>query len=162
MPVGSENVEYKGNVWHEDCFTCYQCKKPIRSQSFMTKNDNVYCTPCHEKKFAKHCFSCKQVIHFQLTQLYIAVGLFAAVEKRYYGLHQDMHALLIAFLSDCVCVLVLSQVKGMSSLAISYNTLGLTHPAGVVQIKLAITPTVGIEANLTIISTLLQVLSSFV
>ncbi|XP_012691238.1 four and a half LIM domains protein 1b [Clupea harengus] len=60
--AGSENVDYKGNVWHEDCFTCYQCKQPIRSQSFMTKNDNVYCTHCHEKKFAKHCFSCKQAI----------------------------------------------------------------------------------------------------
>ncbi|KPP59463.1 four and a half LIM domains protein 1-like, partial [Scleropages formosus] len=50
---GSQNVEYKNNVWHEDCFTCYQCKLPIRSQSFMTKGEDIYCAACHEKKFAK-------------------------------------------------------------------------------------------------------------
>nr|XP_015207082.1 PREDICTED: four and a half LIM domains protein 1 isoform X3 [Lepisosteus oculatus] len=57
---GSQNVEYKHNVWHEDCFTCFQCKQPIRSQSFLTKGDDIYCSPCHEKKFAKHCVHCKQ------------------------------------------------------------------------------------------------------
>ncbi|XP_018598752.1 four and a half LIM domains protein 1-like [Scleropages formosus] len=59
---GSQNVEYKNNVWHEDCFTCYQCKLPIRSQSFMTKGEDIYCAACHEKKFAKVCVHCKQAI----------------------------------------------------------------------------------------------------
>ncbi|XP_023700153.2 four and a half LIM domains protein 1b [Paramormyrops kingsleyae] len=62
IPPGSQNVEYKNNVWHEDCFTCYQCKQPIHSQSFLTKGENIYCSPCHEKKFAKHCVHCKQAI----------------------------------------------------------------------------------------------------
>ncbi|XP_007259466.2 four and a half LIM domains protein 1b isoform X1 [Astyanax mexicanus] len=60
--AGTENVEYKGNTFHEECFTCYQCKKPISSQSFLTKNDNIYCTSCHEKKFAKQCAGCKKAI----------------------------------------------------------------------------------------------------
>ncbi|XP_064206702.1 four and a half LIM domains protein 1-like isoform X1 [Anguilla rostrata] len=59
---GDENVEYKNNVWHDSCFTCYQCKLPIRTKSFLTKGEDVYCAPCHQKKFGKHCFHCKQAI----------------------------------------------------------------------------------------------------
>ncbi len=58
---GTENVEYKGNSWHDECFTCYQCQKPIGSKSFIAKNDNIYCSLCHEKKFAKQCACCKKV-----------------------------------------------------------------------------------------------------
>jgi len=54
-------VEYKHKVWHEECFTCFECKQPISSQSFLTKGDDMYCTSCHEKKFAKHCVRCKEV-----------------------------------------------------------------------------------------------------
>ncbi|XP_062869946.1 four and a half LIM domains protein 1b isoform X2 [Trichomycterus rosablanca] len=60
--TGSEHVEYKGDVFHDECFTCYQCHKPIGSQSFITKNENVYCTSCHQRKFAKHCRGCEKVI----------------------------------------------------------------------------------------------------
>lgn len=59
--LGSQNVEYKSKVWHEECFTCFDCKQPIRSQSFLTKGEDIYCAPCHDKKFAKKCFHCKQV-----------------------------------------------------------------------------------------------------
>lgn len=58
---GSQNVEYKNKVWHEECFTCIECKQPIRTQSFLAKGEDIYCSPCHEKKFAKKCFHCKQV-----------------------------------------------------------------------------------------------------
>ncbi|XP_028975014.1 four and a half LIM domains protein 1a isoform X2 [Esox lucius] len=61
MP-GTQNVEYKNKVWHEECFTCFECKQPIRSQSFLNKGDDIYCGPCHDKKFAKKCFHCKQPI----------------------------------------------------------------------------------------------------
>ncbi|KAK3521587.1 hypothetical protein QTP70_014766, partial [Hemibagrus guttatus] len=60
--AGTESVEYKGNVFHDDCFTCFKCKKPIGSESFVTKNENVYCSSCHESKFAKHCTACRKPI----------------------------------------------------------------------------------------------------
>ncbi|XP_053542573.1 four and a half LIM domains protein 1b [Ictalurus punctatus] len=60
--AGAESVEYKGNVFHDDCFTCYKCKKPIGSESFITKNENVYCSSCHESKFSKHCTACRKPI----------------------------------------------------------------------------------------------------
>ncbi|XP_066506599.1 four and a half LIM domains protein 1b, partial [Hoplias malabaricus] len=60
--AGVESVEYKGNSYHDECFTCSECKKPIASQSFLKKNDNIYCSSCHEKKFAKLCAGCNQAI----------------------------------------------------------------------------------------------------
>lgn len=48
-------------MWHEECFMCFECKQPIRTQSFLAKGDDIYCAPCHDKKFAKKCFHCKQV-----------------------------------------------------------------------------------------------------
>lgn len=61
FPSGSQNVEYKHKVWHEECFICFECKQPIRSQSFLPKGDEFYCSACHEKKFAKNCARCKEV-----------------------------------------------------------------------------------------------------
>ncbi|TKS82900.1 Four and a half LIM domains protein 1 [Collichthys lucidus] len=60
--AGTESVEYKGNSWHDECFTCYNCKRPIGSQSFLSKGSDVYCSPCYDKKFAKHCVSCKKLL----------------------------------------------------------------------------------------------------
>ncbi|XP_029029695.1 four and a half LIM domains protein 1-like [Betta splendens] len=60
--AGTESVEYKGNSWHDECFTCCDCKRSIGSQSFLSKGTDVYCSPCHDKKFAKHCVSCKKPI----------------------------------------------------------------------------------------------------
>lgn len=59
--LGTKSVEYKNKVWHEDCFKCFECRLPIRTQSFLTKGDDIYCTSCNDKKFAKKCFHCKQV-----------------------------------------------------------------------------------------------------
>ncbi|XP_069068581.1 four and a half LIM domains protein 1 isoform X1 [Pleurodeles waltl] len=59
---GSKNVEYKKNVWHEECFTCSQCKQAIGSGSFFPKGEDIYCVSCHEHKFAKLCVKCKNAI----------------------------------------------------------------------------------------------------
>lgn len=58
---GTETVEYKGNSWHDECFTCYSCKRPIGTQSFLSKGSDVYCSPCYDNKFAKHCVGCNKV-----------------------------------------------------------------------------------------------------
>lgn len=59
--LGTQSVEYKNKVWHEDCFKCFECKQPIRTKSFLTKGDDIYCTSCHDTKFSKKCFHCKKV-----------------------------------------------------------------------------------------------------
>ncbi|KAF0038522.1 hypothetical protein F2P81_009006, partial [Scophthalmus maximus] len=60
--AGTESVEYKGNSWHDECFTCFSCKRPIGSQSFLSKGSDIYCSPCYDMKFAKHCVCCKKPI----------------------------------------------------------------------------------------------------
>uniref|UniRef100_A0A8C6L2N6 Four and a half LIM domains 1 n=1 Tax=Nothobranchius furzeri TaxID=105023 RepID=A0A8C6L2N6_NOTFU len=57
-----ETVVYKGKSWHDECFICCGCKQPMGSQSFLSKESDVYCTPCYDEKFAKRCFSCKKPI----------------------------------------------------------------------------------------------------
>lgn len=60
-PVGDQNVEYKGTIWHKDCFTCSNCKQVIGTGSFFPKGEDFYCVTCHETKFAKHCVKCNKV-----------------------------------------------------------------------------------------------------
>nr|XP_027796009.1 four and a half LIM domains protein 1 isoform X1 [Marmota flaviventris] len=60
--AGDQNVEYKGTVWHKDCFTCGSCKQVIGTGSFFPKGEDFYCVTCHETKFAKHCVKCKKAI----------------------------------------------------------------------------------------------------
>ncbi|XP_074133969.1 four and a half LIM domains protein 1 isoform X1 [Sminthopsis crassicaudata] len=60
--AGDQNVEYKKNVWHKDCFTCSNCKQVIGTGSFFPKGEDFYCVTCHETKFAKHCVKCNKAI----------------------------------------------------------------------------------------------------
>ncbi|KAM4819134.1 four and a half LIM domains protein 1 isoform 3-T4 [Thomomys bottae] len=60
LVAGDQNVEYKGLVWHKDCFTCSNCKQVIGTGSFFPKGEDFYCVTCHETKFAKHCVKCNK------------------------------------------------------------------------------------------------------
>nr|XP_033812027.1 four and a half LIM domains protein 3 isoform X1 [Geotrypetes seraphini]XP_033812029.1 four and a half LIM domains protein 3 isoform X1 [Geotrypetes seraphini] len=57
---GSRKLEYNGQTWHELCFTCNSCKQPIGSCSFIPVNQDHYCIPCYESKFAPRCTHCKK------------------------------------------------------------------------------------------------------
>ncbi|KAG7225746.1 hypothetical protein INR49_014397, partial [Caranx melampygus] len=61
MP-GSKNVEYKNKVWHEECFTCLECKQPIRTQSFLAKGDDPITSggiSYQDQPWHSECFVCK-------------------------------------------------------------------------------------------------------
>ncbi|KAL3124423.1 hypothetical protein niasHT_007706 [Heterodera trifolii] len=60
--AGMKKMEYKGKQWHDKCFCCAHCKTPIGTRSFIPKNEEVYCAPCYEEKFATRCCKCKKVI----------------------------------------------------------------------------------------------------
>ena len=36
-------MEYHGRQWHDSCFCCCVCKNTIGSNSFIPKNDDIYC-----------------------------------------------------------------------------------------------------------------------
>ncbi|KFO33877.1 Four and a half LIM domains protein 1 [Fukomys damarensis] len=58
--VGDQNMEYKGTVWHKDCFTCSNYKQLIGTGSFFPKGEDLPCMTCHETKFGKHCVKCNK------------------------------------------------------------------------------------------------------
>lgn len=61
MP-GSRMLQYDGSTWHEDCFTCHGCQKPIGAEAFIPDKNNYYCVPCHEGRFAPQCSHCKKAL----------------------------------------------------------------------------------------------------
>ncbi|XP_034748895.1 four and a half LIM domains protein 3-like isoform X2 [Etheostoma cragini] len=61
MP-GSRLLEYGGSTWHEDCFMCHGCEKPIGAEAFIPDNNNYYCVPCYEGRVAPQCSHCKKAL----------------------------------------------------------------------------------------------------
>lgn len=54
-------LEYDGAAWHEDCFTCHGCEKPIGAEAFIPDKNNYYCVPCYEGRVAPQCSHCNKV-----------------------------------------------------------------------------------------------------
>lgn len=54
-------LEYDGSTWHEDCFACHGCGKPIGTEAFVPDENSFYCVPCYELRVAPQCSHCKKV-----------------------------------------------------------------------------------------------------
>lgn len=59
--AGMKKFEYKGKQWHEACFLCLKCQKPIGNKSFIPRDMDVVCVPCYEEHYAQKCTACKKV-----------------------------------------------------------------------------------------------------
>jgi hypothetical protein len=59
---GTKKLEYRGQQFHEHCFTCFACSQPIGTKSFIPKDQKSYCVPCYEEHFATKCTRCAKVI----------------------------------------------------------------------------------------------------
>lgn len=53
-----QDLSYKDRHWHEFCFKCCECQNSLVDQPFAPKNDNIYCSDCHDKNFAARCDGC--------------------------------------------------------------------------------------------------------
>jgi hypothetical protein len=60
--AGMKKYEYNGKQWHEHCFLCKECLKPITSSSFVPREEHIVCIPCYEQRYAQRCTKCNQVI----------------------------------------------------------------------------------------------------
>ncbi|XP_065163065.1 four and a half LIM domains protein 2 isoform X4 [Atheta coriaria] len=60
--AGTKKMEYKTRQWHEKCFCCVMCKTPIGTQSFIPREQEIYCAKCYEEKYATRCIKCNKVI----------------------------------------------------------------------------------------------------
>jgi len=48
--------------WHQKCFVCTNCKKPLGGQKCTQKRGKAYCDPCYEEVFRTKCTLCKRII----------------------------------------------------------------------------------------------------
>jgi len=47
-----------GKTWHQECFSCFQCRKPLGSSSFFEKDSNPFCEKCFHDFFSPKCAYC--------------------------------------------------------------------------------------------------------
>ncbi|XP_069128903.1 testin-like isoform X1 [Argopecten irradians] len=61
-PIGPDykDLSYKDRHWHEFCFKCFECQKSLVDQPFAPKNENIFCSDCHDDKFAARCDGCEK------------------------------------------------------------------------------------------------------
>ncbi|XP_061581004.1 PDZ and LIM domain protein 7 isoform X1 [Cololabis saira] len=51
-----------GRSWHPEEFTCSQCKVVLEEGGFFEERGAVYCTKCHDNRYAPNCAKCKKMI----------------------------------------------------------------------------------------------------
>ncbi|XP_016531611.1 PDZ and LIM domain protein 7 isoform X1 [Poecilia formosa] len=51
-----------GRSWHPEEFTCSQCKAVLEEGGFFEERGSVYCTKCHDNRYAPNCAKCKKII----------------------------------------------------------------------------------------------------
>ena len=59
--AGTKKLEYRGQQFHEHCFTCSSCSQPIGTKSFIPKDQKNFCVPCYQEHFATKCTRCLKV-----------------------------------------------------------------------------------------------------
>jgi hypothetical protein len=66
---GTKKLEYRGQQFHEHCFTCVSCSQPIGTRNFIPKDQKSYCVPCYEEHFATKCTRCLKVNIIELIYI---------------------------------------------------------------------------------------------
>ncbi|KAL4631665.1 four and a half LIM domains protein 1-like isoform X1 [Arapaima gigas] len=63
-PIGADAKElhHKNRYWHEGCFRCAKCYKPLANEPFSTKDDKVLCGKCCAREEGTRCQTCYKVI----------------------------------------------------------------------------------------------------
>ncbi|KAM9833331.1 PDZ and LIM domain protein 7 isoform 1-T3 [Syngnathus typhle] len=51
-----------GRSWHPEEFTCSQCKVVLEEGGFFEERGAVFCTKCHDNRYAPNCAKCKKKI----------------------------------------------------------------------------------------------------
>ncbi|PAA63787.1 hypothetical protein BOX15_Mlig031352g2 [Macrostomum lignano] len=57
----SKDLSYKDRHWHERCFKCSSCSTSLVDKPFATKEEALFCSDCHDEKFAARCDGCSKV-----------------------------------------------------------------------------------------------------
>lgn len=62
QPITSGGVNYQDQPWHNHCFVCSSCSKPLAGTSFTNHQDQVFCVDCYKSSVAKKCSGCQNPI----------------------------------------------------------------------------------------------------
>lgn len=57
-----QELSHKGRYWHEECFRCAKCYKPLAKEPFSTKDDRIMCGKCCSREDAPRCHGCYKAI----------------------------------------------------------------------------------------------------
>uniref|UniRef100_A0A3P8WZK6 Four and a half LIM domains 1a n=1 Tax=Cynoglossus semilaevis TaxID=244447 RepID=A0A3P8WZK6_CYNSE len=63
-PIGADAKElhHKNRYWHEDCFRCAKCYKPLASEPFSARDDGkIMCGKCGAREDGNRCQGCYKV-----------------------------------------------------------------------------------------------------
>lgn len=62
LPVFQE-LHHKNRHWHEDCFRCAKCYKPLASEPFNARDDGkIMCGKCGSREDGNRCQGCYKVV----------------------------------------------------------------------------------------------------
>lgn len=61
-PSVLQELSHKGRYWHEECFRCSKCYKPLAKEPFSTKDDRIMCGKCCSREDAPRCHGCYKAI----------------------------------------------------------------------------------------------------
>ena len=107
-------MEYKSRQWHEKCFSCFVCKTPIGTKSFIPREQDIYCSGCYEEKFATRCVKCTKVMKTTITMLIPTRDLYCLVLLDHHDRWSDLQKRPLA--SRVLHLHSLRQVFGRSAI----------------------------------------------
>lgn len=53
-----QDVTYKGNHFHENCFLCASCHSSLANVQFLTQGTSLICETCYDRNYATICDGC--------------------------------------------------------------------------------------------------------
>ncbi|XP_063719926.1 four and a half LIM domains protein 2-like isoform X2 [Symsagittifera roscoffensis] len=60
IEADTKDVSFEKQHWHEKCFTCKECKKPLDVEGFSFKDKQLFCEDCHDVNYADKCTRCEK------------------------------------------------------------------------------------------------------
>lgn len=62
-PPCVQELHHKNRYWHEDCFRCAKCYKPLASEPFSARDDGkIMCGKCGAREDGNRCQGCYKVV----------------------------------------------------------------------------------------------------
>jgi len=61
-------MEYGGVSYHDFCFNCQKCRKPVGDEKFCTHEGHIYCQSDYDSLFGVKCGECGEVIDGQMVE----------------------------------------------------------------------------------------------